>query len=115
MIEDLIIEKLTEALPVPCHMMRPETAPAEYVLVQRTGGGLSNTISTATVAVQSYAGELLRAAEINELVKAAMLDLIRSDALVRVKLAADTEFVDVATKTPRYQSTFNITYYKEEV
>ena len=71
MIEKIAINHLSTALTVPVYMEIPENPPNTFVLVEKTGSSRTNRLNRATLAVQSWAGSLLAAAELNERVKAA--------------------------------------------
>ncbi|MCD8087129.1 MAG: hypothetical protein LUE22_00875 [Oscillospiraceae bacterium] len=111
MIEKIVLDYLTDALDVPVYMEVPETPPQTYVVLEKTGGGQNNHISTATLAVQSCAPSLYEAALLNEQVKTAMDSIITLDSVSRIKLNSDYNFTDTATKKYRYQAVFDFTYY----
>lgn len=72
MIEKIILDHLAEKLAVPIFMEVPEKAPASFVVLEKTSSSRKNCICTAMMAVQSYAGSLLEAAQLNDQVKQAM-------------------------------------------
>lgn len=109
-IEEIILEHLNKNLCVPVFMEVPENAPNEYAVIEKTGSGNENGIYCATVAVQSYAQSLYRAAVINECVKSVMSDMIARDDISAVELNSDYNFTDTATKQYRYQAVFDIYY-----
>lgn len=111
MIEELIRQHLASALDVPVVLEIPERMPDTFVFLEKTGGGEQEHICTATLAVQSYAPSLLKAAELNEKVKDAMRALSTLDAVSRVQLNSDYPFNDTARKRRRYQAVFDITHY----
>lgn len=86
--------------------------PAEYILVQRTNGSRRDKIDSATYAVQSISSaSKLRAAEINEQVKAAM-ESFEGEAYVSMcRLNADYDYTDPQRKEYRYQSVYDIVYF----
>lgn len=117
MIEKTVHDYLEQTLTVPVCMEEPEhnDPPRQtFVLIQKTGSSIENRIPTATLAIQSYADSLFNAAELNETVKQAMLDMITLDTINMVTLVSDYEFTKVSTKQPRYQAVFEIVYYTEE-
>jgi len=100
---------------VPALMEIPaQNIPAAFIVVERTGGGETNHIRNATVAVQSYASTLLRAAQLNDNVISEMLDMITQPRVCRVDLNSSYNFTDTASKRYRYQSVFDIVYYEKE-
>lgn len=113
MIEKTIYDALNTAmLTIPVYLEIPETPPAEYVLFEKTGSSAENQVQHATIAVQSISKQsLYRAAEINELAKAAMSALPNSCTnIFRTRLNSDYNFTDTKTKRYRYQAVFDITY-----
>ena len=82
-----------------------------FCVVQKTGGGVTNRIRQATIAVQSYAPTLAEAATLNEAVITAMANMIELSDITAVRLNSDYEFSREATKQPRYQAVFDIYYY----
>ncbi len=118
LIEQLIYEYLNECkdageISVPAFLMRPENEPTEYLLIEKTGSAESNRITSATIAIQSYGSTLYRASTINSELKACMRDLVSNNAISRCVCATDYNFTNTATKHPRYQAVYEITYYDE--
>lgn len=111
MIEKTILDYLKETLSVPVYMERPEEDIGEYVVLEKTGSGRMNRINRATFALQSFGDSLVRAAEINEDVKAAMDDLIVLPEISRSQLNSDYNFTDTTKKRYRYQAVYDITHY----
>ena len=111
MIEKTILDYLNRELTPPVYMERPESPPGKYVLVEKTGSGKRNHIYDATLAIQSYAPSMHEAAELNELVKAAMEGAVELNTICRVGLNSDYNFTDTAMKGYRYQAVFDITHY----
>ena len=111
MIEAIIIQYLNSVLNVSAYAQRPENAPSSYVLVEKTASSTDNLITTATIAVQSYAPTLLDAAKLNESVKASMPGLMEKSAIGKVKLNTDYNFTNTTTKQPRYQALFTVVHY----
>lgn len=114
MIEKIILDYISDEIPdVPCYMERPEKKPAgKYILLEKTGSALSNHLSQATMAVQSYAPTLYEAAELNNSVKEVLLGAAVLDEISGVYLQSDYNFTDTATKQPRYQAVFDFYYYE---
>lgn len=112
MVETIVYDFLSKRGPVDAYMERPENAPAEYCLIEKTGSKTANRLTTATIAVQSYAKSLYRAAEINSEIIELMNTLpAYSDKVSAAKLNTDANFTDASTKQYRYQATFTITHY----
>ena len=90
----------------------PEIPPAEYVLIDKIGGGKSNRIGLTRLDVQSRSDiSLERAMDINEEVKEAMdVWAEESDQIFACHLNYDNNFTNPARKQYRYQAGFNIYY-----
>ena len=111
MIEKIILDYLSEGLTEPVLMEEPENKPKTYVLIEKTGSGKTNHISSATLAVQSYAPSMYEAAELNERVKTAMEGAIVLDEISRVSCNSDYNYTNTASKRYRYQAVFDVIFY----
>ena len=112
MIETVVKDYLDRYSPVDCYMERPETAPPEYCLIEKTGSVTADRLTTSTIAVQSYAKSLYRAAVINDEIIEVMGALPNySAAISGVRLNSDGNFTNAAAKQYRYQAVFTITNY----
>lgn len=112
MIETIILDYLNENLEnVTAYMERPADPEASYVLVEKTGGGESNHIYNATIAIQSIAESMYKAASLNEEIKDLMRGAIFLDGVAKVELNSDYNFTNTSTKRYRYQAVFDITHY----
>lgn len=111
MIEKIVYDYLSNALDVPVRMEEEPDAPEVFVRIEKTGGGKREHIYTATLAVQSYAGSLFAAAELNEKVKKAMDDIVTLDEVCRSALNSDYNYTDTATKRYRYQAVYDLVHY----
>lgn len=109
-IESVAIEYLSGAVNVPVSGDVPHPMPARFVTVERTGGGRTNKISRATLAVQSWAMTRDEAAELNETVKTAMLNFISQNNISRCELDSDYNYTDEETERFRYQALFDLVY-----
>ena len=89
----------------------PKNPPAKYIVIEKTGSNTQNRITTATVAVKSYASSLLGAALLNEEVKAAMDESPVIDDIASCKLNSDYNFTDPTSKQYRYHAVVQITPY----
>ncbi len=111
MIELTVLNILKEAIDVPVYMEIPETPPATFVVLEKTGSSRRDYVDSATFAAQSYAPTLQEAAELNQVVKAAFFDeVMASDSIGAVRLNSDYNFTNTATKKYRYQAVFVVTY-----
>ena len=111
MIEITVLNYLKEQIDVPVYMERPEDDTGEYVVIEKTSSSRSDHICQAAFAFQSFGNTLLRAAEINEDVKAIMDDIIELPEITRSQLNSDYNFTDTAKKRYRYQAVYDITHY----
>lgn len=111
MIEKTILNYLSECISVPCYMEMPEELPAAFIVIEKTGSSVSNRITKATFAIQSYAQTLYEAACLNEQVKEAMDAIIELDSISKCELNSDYNYTDTALKAYRYQAVFVITHY----
>ena len=111
MIETIVYDYLSEQMDVPVYLMRPDDAPQEYIIIEKTGGGESDRVADATLAVQSYGSNLYRTAELNEQVKTAMAGIEALPSIGRCRLQNDYNFADLQRKVPRYQAVFDLRFY----
>lgn len=115
MIETTIYDFLTEKMTVPVYMEIPKNPPSQMIIIEKTGSSLDEHIYQSTFAIQSYDKSLYEAAELNDQVKAVLMDglegLITLDEILRVDLNSDYNFTDTTTKKYRYQAVFDITHY----
>ena len=112
MIEITLYDYLRQALDVPVFTEIPADKPERYVTMEKTGSSLENHIYSATFAIQSYAGSLLGAAELNESVKGAMLMApVSVSDIISVSLNSDYNYTDPGTAQYRYQGVFDIYHY----
>lgn len=113
MIEQLIYNYLNVRAPFPVYMEVPEgggTPP--FAVIQKTGGGvLDGVVFSATLAIQSYGGTLLEAAQTNELIKGLMASAVTLPDVARCRLNSDYNFTDTTKKQYRYQAVFDIIHY----
>lgn len=115
MIELDVIEFLGGAAGVPAFLEEPDKAhrPESYCIAVKLGSSENDHITSAQIAVQSYAPSMLAAAALNHAVKRAMESFIELPRISRCKCVSDYEFTDTQTKRYRYQAVFDITYYEE--
>lgn len=111
MIEQTVLDFLASALTAPAYAEVPPNPPGTFVVVEKTGSGITNCIQRSTLAVQSYAPSLNQAAELNERVKAAMAQAAALPEMCAVRLNSDYNFTDTTIKRYRYQAVFDLTHY----
>lgn len=115
MIEEIVYDFLCEKMSVPVKMELPADPSEKMIIVEKTGSSLNEFIHTSTFAIQSYGPSLFEAAELNELLKATVLDgtdgLIALNRITHVELNSDYNYTDTTNKKYRYQAVFVITHY----
>lgn len=112
MIEEIVLKYLNDNASVECYTERPETKPSSFLLIEKTGSSRTDQIDTATIAVQSYAPTLYKAAALNDEVKELMFQLpYESNKVSAVRLNSDYNHTNTADKQYRYQAIFVITYF----
>ena len=111
MVEVTILNHLKDKLSVPVHLEKPEPAPTEYILFEKTGSSRNNHLVASTFAFQSYSKSMYGAAALNEEVKKAVDSLIELDEIASIKLNTDYNFTDTTTKKYRYQAVYDIKHY----
>lgn len=114
MIELTVFEWLKKNLPgTKVSVEEPKGAGDKFVLVEKTGGTESVGLNNAIFTIQAYGKTRYEAAELNEIVKDAMYRMAESNGVAtKVELNSDYNFTDLATKRYRFQSVYDITYYK---
>lgn len=95
---------------IPVYAEMPVDMPETFIVLEKTGGGSTNRIDRATIAVQSYAPTLFEAAALNETVKAYMDAMPDTQPVFRCKLNSDYNFTDTTLKRYRYQAVYDIAY-----
>lgn len=83
----------------------------KFIVIEKVGGGQTNHIKRASIAVQSYADSMYEAAELNERVKAVMDEAVALPNISSCKLDTDYNFTDTTTKKYRYQAVYDIIHY----
>lgn len=112
MIETVLLNYLnSEELSATVYMEQPKVKPEAFFVLEKTGGSQVNHINESNFIVQSNAPSLAQAAQMNEEIKAAMLNAITLDDISRVELNSNYNYTDSATKQYRYQAVFVITHY----
>ena len=114
MIEQIVLEYLSEHIDVPVFMELPEvpsedypTMPERFILLEKVGGGLNDHIDSGSIAVQSYSlNSLYEAACLDEEMRAVMFGILERDDISEVRLASNYNHTDIRTKRYRYQSVF---------
>lgn len=110
MIEKIVLQYLDAALDVPVRMEVPKDPPERFVVIEKTGSARTNRVNEATFAIQSYAGRMVDAAELNESVKAAMDNIITLNEIGGVRLNSDYNFTNTTMERYRYQAVYVVSY-----
>lgn len=110
MIEKTILDYLSANLTESCYAER-NGQKGKFVIIEKVGGGQTNRIKRASIAVQSYADTMYEAAELNEKVKAVMDEAVALPNISSCKLDTDYNFTDTTTKKYRYQAVYDIIHY----
>lgn len=112
MIEKIIYNYLKEKLIVPVYMEFPQKGTVPMVVIEKVGSGLDDHVHTAMIAVQSYSTSLFTTAELNEVVKSAVLEMTSIDKICKCELNSDYNYPDIDRNQYRYQALFEVTYLK---
>lgn len=118
MIEQIVLDYLTEHIDVPVFMELPEipsgefpTLPERFILLEKVGGGQTDHIDSGSIAVQSYSlNSLYEAASLDEEMRTAMCGILELDDICGVRLASNYNHTDTRTKRYRYQSVFDFNF-----
>lgn len=111
MIESTVRDYLNEKLCVDVYLEQQKEMPTSFVLIEKTGGRLTEHIRSATLTIQSYATTLYNASKLNEDVIKALENIIELDEIISCTLNSDYNYTDTTTKQYRYQAVFNFIYY----
>ena len=113
MIEVILRDYLSEAVSYPVLMEKPDNPPAEFAVLERTGDSQVNYVRDATIAAQTYAGSLYRAAEMAEEIAGLMENAVSLDNVASVEINSIYNYTNRLTKEYRYQAVFDVVYYTE--
>lgn len=113
MIESTILSFLDNAgLDAPLYMEIPENPPDEFYILENTGQSMRDQVRTTTMAVQSYAQSMERAADLAYEIDEVILETLQVlDDVAGVRLNSLYNFTDQSTKQYRYQGVYVITHY----
>lgn len=111
MIEVILRNYLLSVLDVPVYLEIPKDRADTFVVIEKTGGGITNHIKRATFTVQSCAPSMYEAAALNEEVKTAMEGAVELPDIARSHLESDYNFTDQSKKYYRYQAVFELIHY----
>lgn len=113
MIESTVLSFLSEAdLDAPIYMEVPAKPPEEFYILEVTGQRMTDHVRTTTMAVQSYAKSLERAADLMYEIDEVMLyRLTELDEVAGIRVNSVHNFTDPTAKQYRYQGVYVITHY----
>lgn len=106
MIEKKIKNYLEKALEVPVWVEHREDEPDSFIILEKTGGYIKNTINHSTFTFQSYGKTLTEALKLNN----KLLDYMMMFEDANVKLNSNYNFTDTSTKKYRYQAILELIY-----
>ena len=110
-IEAKVIEYLAAELPsIPVYGEVPENRPKTMLVVDRTGGSISNLIKTASVVVDSYGESKAAASVLNDAVIDIMFQAVSVEGISNVSLNSTYNDTDTASKEYRYGALFEIVH-----
>ncbi len=116
MIEKLLKDYLDGVLSYPVRLEKPsDPSDDEYIVMERTADMQTNYVRNATIALQTYAQSLYRAARMAEEVADVLEDAVEVDDITSVEINSIYNFTDRLTKSYRYQVVVSITYYRGDL
>lgn len=110
-IEARVRDYLSDKSDVPVFTEIERSMPAEYWLIQKTGGNSSEQLSRATLAIRSISQSMSAAADLNEQLKALMKDIPTHENISKCTLNSDYNYTNTNKIEYRYQAVFDLTYY----
>lgn len=110
-IEAEVIKYLMAEFPaIPVYGEVPEERPKNMLVVDRTGGSISNLIMTSSVVVDSYGESKAGASVLNDAVIDAMMGMAAVEGISKVSLNSTYNDTDTASKEYRYGALFEIVH-----
>lgn len=110
-IEKIILDYLKKETKLPVYPEVPTNAPKKFIVFEKTAGSRNKGISTAMIAIQSYAETLLDTALLNDKIIDVMERITELDEISKCDLNSNYNYTDTETKKYRYQAVFDITYF----
>ena len=110
--EAYVVKYLETALPgVSVFGEVPAKEPIEdFITVELTGAGISNQVSSATLAVDAWSTSRSAAMALSAEVRAAMFQMLEEDEISLVELETEYNNPRLSTKHPRYRTMWRIVY-----
>ena len=111
MIEEIVLNHLSEIMSVPVCMELPSGLPSKWVQLQKSGSSCENHVTTTMIVVNAYGESLLDAAKLNQEVIQAMTNFAERNDIASCRTVTDFYTPDTVTKRYRYQAVFDVTHY----
>lgn len=115
MIESYLIDYLQQEVRIPVYAEQPEQKPALFIVLTRLGGSVRDRIPWIAVAVQSYANTLFGASSLMARACTSMGRLEEQALICGCRLNSCAAFNNPDTHQYRYQATYEINYYEEDL
>lgn len=110
-IESKVIEYLSDMFPsIPVYGEVPQDRPKIMLVVDKTGGSITNLVPTSSVVVDSYAESKASASVLNDAVVDLMMQMTSVEGVSAVSLNSSYSDTDTASKEYRYGALFEITH-----
>lgn len=114
-LESIVLNFLQARVTVPVYTILPANFEVPCIVVEKTAGGYSDTILSATLAVQCYGADLEGAAVLNDDIKWLLLnEFIQEAQVLGIELNSDYNFTDTTTEHFRYQAVYDVRYYRKD-
>ena len=111
MTEAFLIAWITKYLGVKAYGEKPAKEPAEYVTIERTGGGIALEHDTASFAVQCWAKTNASAAKLAHRLALSLPDLEDEPQVCECSIESVYRFDSPDSTHTRYQITLNLSMY----
>ena len=105
-IRDYLIEKIPN---VPIEVEVPKNT-SKFVVFRVIDRGKVNLINAVTVEFFSYGSSKVEAAELDDLVRTAMEEIVELDSIFSSKIGGGNDDYDEELKKDRYRAYFNLTF-----
>lgn len=110
-IEVEVIQYLSEKFPtIPVYGEVPENRTKTMLVVDRTGGSVTNLVKTTSIVVDSYGESKAAASVLNDAVVDMMMQMTAVEGVSAVSLNSSYSDTDTASKEYRYGALFEIVH-----
>ena len=110
-IESKVIEYLSDVFPsIPVYGEVPQNRPKIMLVVDKTGGSVTNLVKTTSIVVDSYGESKAAASVLNDAVIDAMFQAVSDEGFSNVSLNSTYSDTDAASKEYRYGALFEIVH-----